>query len=95
MTRADRFIRAYTWIGIVGGGVFLLFGVWLLWVAGSSILLVLGLLTLAGSIAARRRHQRLSRSDATSNDGHGPLAEALDGGGVDAGGGDEDSEGLA
>jgi hypothetical protein len=61
LTGADRFVRAYALIGIAGGAVFLLFGTWLLWVAGSSVLLGLGLLTVAGSIAARRKHKRLVR----------------------------------
>ena len=59
MSRADRFVRIYGWIGVACGLVFTLFGAWALWVAGSSVPLVLGLVTLAASIAMRRKHDRL------------------------------------
>jgi hypothetical protein len=96
LSRADRFVRIYMWMGIIGGAVFILVGAWALWIARTTVLLVLGALTLAASILARRKHERIVRdADTRSDDGHRPLAEALDGGGVDAGGGDEDAEGLA
>jgi len=95
LNRADRFVRIYTGIGMAGGLVFLIFGTWLLWIAQSSVLALLGLLTLTASLAARREHERLMRQAQEGSDhGHRPLAEAIDGGGVDAGGGDEDSERL-
>jgi hypothetical protein len=96
LTRADRFTRLYAWIGIVAGVVFILVGAWAFWLARTTVLLVLGLVTLGGSIAARRKHEQLRRQTAKNSDHvHRPLAEPFDGGGVDAGGGDEDSEGLA
>ena len=95
MTREDRFVLIFAWLGMSSGVGFLLLGAWAFWVAHTSVLLVLGVVTLGSSIALRHRYSRIGRLAAQSNHGHRPLAEALDGGGVDAGGGDEDSEGLA
>jgi hypothetical protein len=93
VTRADRFVAIYSWVGIASGIAFLLIGAWTFWVSHMSLLLFFGVLTLVPTLIGLRQHRR--RRQIASDHVHRPVAEALDGGGVDAGGGDEDAEGLA
>ena len=72
MTRGDRFVRIYAWLGIAGGLIFALSGIWVFWIAQSSVPLGLGLLTLASSIALRRKHERLRGSERERMEEAGP-----------------------
>ena len=93
----DREIRLFRACGWALGGFYSLVGLWALIVGHRPFALFFGLLTLIFLELGLWQHRRVLRRAAAAglDDSHGPLAEPRGGGGVDAGGGDEDAEGLA